>query len=62
MSDEICRDYLESSQGFAISKKRALLELRKHNFYTEEDIAEFYKEMGELDIYRAYDVLRWLGY
>lgn len=62
MSDKICRDYFESAEGSAISRKRALYELQKHNLSTPEDIAGFYKDLGELDIYRAQDVLRWLGY
>lgn len=62
MSDGICRDYFESAESCTISKKRALLELKRHNCCTEEDIAEFYGELSERDIYRAQEVLRWLGY
>ncbi|MCR8998663.1 hypothetical protein [Rahnella perminowiae] len=62
MSDGICRDYFESAEDCVISKKRALMELKKHNFDTQEDVADFYRDLNELDIYRAQDVLRWLGY
>jgi len=62
MSDEICRDYFESAEGNAITHKRALEELTKHNINDPKDIEEFHKELGELDIYKAQDVLRWLGY
>lgn len=62
MSDGICRDYFESAECTAITKSRALYELKIHNVTAPEGIAEFYEELGELDIYRAQDVLRWLGY
>lgn len=60
--DETCRDYYESAESMAISRARALQELAKHHFDREEDIAEFYENLGDCDIYRAQDVLRWLGY
>ncbi|WP_252120360.1 hypothetical protein [Symbiopectobacterium purcellii] len=62
MSDGICRDYFESAENCVISRKRALYELETHNLSDPEDIADFYRELGDLDIYRAQDVLRWLGY
>ncbi|MEN4536634.1 hypothetical protein [Pantoea agglomerans] len=62
MSDGICRDYFESAEYNAITHKRALEELAKHNLDDPKDIEEFHTELGELDIYKAQDVLRWLGY
>nr|WP_143354428.1 hypothetical protein [Erwinia amylovora] len=62
MNDGICRDYYESAENLAISRKRALHELARHHFSEPEDLAEFYRDLGELDIYRVQDVLRWLGY
>ncbi|PIJ49352.1 hypothetical protein BL250_12510 [Erwinia sp. OLTSP20] len=62
MSDGICRDYFESAENCAITRKRALYELEKHSLSAFEDISDFYRDLGELDIYRAQDVLRWLGY
>ncbi|HHD8103981.1 TPA: hypothetical protein ACOXWE_004590 [Salmonella enterica] len=60
--DETCRDYFESAENTAIKRTRALLELKKHHISSAEDIAEFYADLGDCDIYRAQDVLRWLGY
>ncbi|CAH0298957.1 hypothetical protein WB91_08700 [bacteria symbiont BFo1 of Frankliniella occidentalis] len=62
MSDGICRDYFESAECCAITKKRALHEIEKHNLASPEDITDFYRELGELNIYRAQNVLSWLGY
>lgn len=59
---DVCRDYYESAETVAISRKRALEELAKHQCDRAEDIAEFYADLGDCDIYRAQDVLRWLGY
>lgn len=53
------RDYFESAKFTEISKKRALLELKRHHI---DDPTEFYKELGKLEIYRAQDVLKFLGY
>ncbi|MCW0309889.1 hypothetical protein [Pantoea ananatis] len=53
------RDYFASAKNTAISKKRALLELKRHHIV---DPTEFYQQMGELDIYQAQDVLTFLGY
>ncbi|MGC1014380.1 hypothetical protein [Pantoea agglomerans] len=62
MSDGICRDYFESAEDNAITYKRAMEELVKHNLNDPKDIEEFHTELGEHDIYKAQDVLRWLGY
>ncbi|HHL0120379.1 TPA: hypothetical protein ACQZLP_005696 [Klebsiella variicola subsp. variicola] len=53
------RGYFESAENTAISRTRALQELKKHGV---NDIDEFYADLGDCDIYRAQDVLRWLGY
>ncbi|ELO2358840.1 hypothetical protein R0M46_004217 [Salmonella enterica] len=53
------RDYLESAENTAISRTRALLELKNHGIIETD---EFYADLGDCDIYRAQDVLRWLGY
>lgn len=57
--DGTVRDYLESAENTGITRYRALIELKNHGI---EDIDEFYADLGNLDIYRAQDVLRWLGY
>lgn len=51
--------YLDSADGIAISRRRALEELRAHGIETPD---EFYADLGDCDIYRARDVLTWLGY
>ncbi|WP_313052620.1 hypothetical protein [Pantoea piersonii] len=51
--------YLESAEGIAITRQRALEELQAHGI---EAPAEFFADLGECDIYRARDVLTWLGY
>jgi len=60
--DETCRDYYESAENTAISRRRALEELRRHQLDAPEDVAEFYANVGDCDIYQAQAVLRWLGY
>lgn len=62
INDGICRDYFESAENTAISRKRALQELKRHHLSDPEDVAEFFRDLGKLDIYKAQDVLRWLGY
>jgi hypothetical protein len=57
--DGTVRDYLESAENTGITRYRALIELKNHGI---EDTDEFYADLGNLDIYRAQDVLRWLGY
>ena len=55
-------DYYESAEGIEISKKRALLELKKHGIESCFDIDEFYEDLGNKERYSAQAVLRWLGY
>ena len=51
--------YYEAAQGELITKKRALLELKKHGI---EDPTEFFNELNEKEHYDGQEVLRWLGY
>ncbi|UIN19259.1 hypothetical protein [Yersinia ruckeri] len=51
--------YYESAEDELITKKRALLELKKHGI---EDPTEFFSELKEKEHYDAQEVLRWLGY
>ncbi|HHE1457117.1 TPA: hypothetical protein ACO3C7_004179 [Yersinia enterocolitica] len=51
--------YYESAEDELITKKRALLELKKHGI---EDPSEFFAELKERETYDAQEVLRWLGY
>lgn len=50
--------YFESAEGITISKKRALLEVRRHGASEEE----FIQDMGDAESYNAQSVLMWLGY
>jgi hypothetical protein len=50
--------YYESAEGVEISKKRALIELRKHGI----DFEEFFRDLGDHETYDAQAVLEWLGY
>ncbi|WP_313397414.1 hypothetical protein [Acinetobacter variabilis] len=52
-------DYYDSAESMAISRKRALEEIRTHGI---DDTDEFYANLGDRDIYQAQEVLRWLGY
>ncbi|WP_261643232.1 hypothetical protein [Erwinia mallotivora] len=60
--DGTVRDYYESAENMAMTRKRALKELRRHHLDTPKDVAEFYADLGDRDIYQAQAVLRWLGY
>jgi len=51
--------YYESAENITITKERALKELHKHGIV---DIAEFFEDMGDKEIYDAQAVLAWLGY
>jgi hypothetical protein len=52
-------DYYQSAIGITITRKRALLELRRHSIF---DYKEFFKDLGDRDFYSARTVLGWLGY
>ena len=55
-------DYYESAEDIIISQDRALQELARHGITSNEDIVEFFNDMGQLEEYDAQAVLRWLGY
>jgi hypothetical protein len=59
-SKEIIMSYYESAQGQTITHDRAIQEIKKHGAFA--DIADFYKECGKRETYKAQDVLIWLGY
>ena len=54
--------YSESAEGVEITKQRALQEIRCHGLVREEDVKEFLTDCGDREVYKASDVLRWLGY
>lgn len=53
--------YFESAEDMTVTKKRAFLELSRHNV-SEDERPRFLLEMGDKEEYEAQDVLRWLGY
>ncbi len=55
-------DYYESAEDITISQDRALQELARHGITSNEDIVDFFDDMGQQDDYNAQAVLRWLGY
>ena len=55
-------DYYDSAEDITISQDRALQELARHSITSNEDIVEFFNDMGQQDDYNAQAVLRWLGY
>ena len=55
-------DYYESAEDITISQDRALQELARHGITSNEDIVEFFNDMGQLEDYDAQAVLAWLGY
>ena len=55
-------DYYESAEDIIITQDRALQELAKHGITSNEDIIEFFADMGKKESYDAQDVLIWLGY
>jgi hypothetical protein len=52
--------YFESAKGQTITHDRAIQEIKKHGSLA--DLADFYKECGKRETYKAEDVLIWLGY
>jgi len=55
-------DYYESAEGMMISRDRALREIKSHGLDFEDNLKEFFEELGDKNIYSAQDVLDWLGY
>lgn len=50
--------YYESAKGITVLKARAYKEVKDHG----ADWQEFVKDMGDKEIYKAQEVLQWLGY
>ena len=55
-------NYYESAEDIVITQDRALQELARHGITTNEDIVQFFDDMGQKDNYDAQAVLMWLGY
>lgn len=55
-------DYYDSAEDITITQDRALQELARHGISSNEDIIEFFADMGEKEEYDAQKVLIWLGY
>lgn len=53
--------YSESAEGTTITRKRAIVELKRHGV-PHTEWPEFYREMGHHTTYSASGVLAWLGY
>jgi hypothetical protein len=56
--------YLESAEGVLISRERALKEMISHGLGSDEDVQAFNSEVkaNEQGLYKAEEVLQWLGY
>ena len=55
-------DYYESAEDIILTQERALQELARHGITSNEDILEFFADVGEQEEYEAQEVLIWLGY
>jgi hypothetical protein len=55
-------DYYESAEGLTITRYRALVEIKSHGLDFEENLKEFFEELGDKKLYSAQAVLDWLGY
>ena len=55
-------DYYNSAEDITITQDRALQELARHGITSNEDILEFFADVGEHQEYDAQEVLIWLGY
>ena len=55
-------DYYDSAEDLTITQELALQELAKHGITSNEDILEFFADVGEQEEYEAQKVLIWLGY
>lgn len=62
MINTIDENYFDSAKGMIITKARTIRELAEHGVDKPEDIAQFYKQVGDKEMYKAQDVLAWLGY
>lgn len=55
--------YSESAKGITITKARALKELERHGCIIDgETLSDFYGMLGNHEMYKASDVLAYLGY
>ena len=55
-------NYYDSAEEITITQDRALQELAKHGITSNEEILEFFADVGEQEEYDAQKVLVWLGY
>jgi hypothetical protein len=55
-------DYYESAEGLTITRHRVLVEIKSHGLDFEENLKEFFEELGDKKLYSAQAVLDWLGY
>jgi hypothetical protein len=55
-------DYYDSAEGIMISRDRALFEIKSHGLDYDENLKEFFEELGDKKLYSAQAVLDWLGY
>ena len=55
-------DYYDSAEDITITQDRALQELARHGITSDEDILEFFADVGKKQEYDAQKVLDWLGY
>ena len=55
-------DYYDSAEDLVITQDRALQELARHGITSNEEILEFFNEVGKEKEYDAQEVLVWLGY
>ena len=55
-------NYYDSAEDLTITQERALQELARHGITSNEDILEFFADVGEQEEYEAQKVLIWLGY
>jgi|TARA_A200000159_G_scaffold61858_1_gene57237 hypothetical protein len=55
-------DYYDSAEDITITQDRALQELARHGITSNEEILEFFDEVGKEKEYDAQEVLIWLGY
>ena len=55
-------NYYDSAEGIMISRDRALREIKTHGLDFEDNLKEFFEELGDKKLYSAQAVLDWLGY
>jgi len=55
-------NYYDSAEGIMISRDRALREIKSHGLDFDDNLKEFFEELGDKKLYSAQAVLDWLGY